>query len=215
MACSEDDPGAGGAGGAGGEETGGGGAGGEETGGGGAGGEETGGGGAGGEASCDDVLDDEALEEPVAIVVTNERSTPVYLTPGGCSPVGWSVDGKSMFEAAIPTCEGLHAGEPGGPACAPSFEELAAGASVTVEWHGRIAETVPVVDSCVAPSISAEHETCGRLALAGDGAHELELTVYLELDEESEIGTSPLPTITVPFTLPTESIAVTIPAEDP
>ncbi|AGP38354.1 hypothetical protein [Sorangium cellulosum] len=100
VACSEGDPGAGGAGGAGGEET--------------------GGGGAGGEASCDDVLDDEALEEPMSIVVTNERSTPVYLTPGGCAPVGWSVDGKSMFEAAIPTCEGLHEGEPGGPACGPS-----------------------------------------------------------------------------------------------
>ncbi|KYF56564.1 hypothetical protein BE04_35705, partial [Sorangium cellulosum] len=146
---------------------------------------------------------------------TNERSTPVYLTPGGCAPVGWSVDGKSMFEAAIPTCEGLHEGEPGGPACGPSFQELAAGASVTVEWHGRLAESVPVVDSCVAPSISAEHETCGRLALAGDGAHELELTVYLELDEETEIGTSPLPAIAVPFTLPTESITVTISEEDP
>ncbi|AUX34274.1 uncharacterized protein SOCE836_064450 [Sorangium cellulosum] len=212
VACSGGD---GGSGGAGGEETGGGGAGGEETGGGGAGGEETGGGGgAGGEESCDAMRDDEALDEPISIVVTNERSTPVYYSVSEFGSIDWWIDGTNLFGSKLPTCEGLLMGEPGGPLVGPVFEEIAPGASVTIDWHGRLAESASVVAGCLSPSLEEEYETCDRFELVGDGAHELKITVFLERDEETGIASSPLPAITVPFTLPTESIAVTIP-EDP
>ncbi|WP_437949648.1 hypothetical protein WME98_01540 [Sorangium sp. So ce296] len=181
---------------------------------GGSGGDETGGGGAGGEASCDAMRDDEALEEPISIVVTNERSTPVYYSAGPFGSIDWWIDGTNLLGSRIPTCEGLLMGEPGGNLVGVAFDEIAPGASVTIDWHGRLAESAPVVAGCVSPSLEGEHDTCDRFELVGDGDHELKATVFLERDEETRIATSPLPVITVPFTLPTESIAVTIP-EDP
>ncbi|KYF91706.1 hypothetical protein BE20_13990 [Sorangium cellulosum] len=201
VACSGNDADPGGSGASGGS----GGSGGDETG---------GGGGAGGEASCDAMRDDEALEEPISIVVTNERSTPVYYSVGAFGSIDWWIDGTNLLGSRIPTCEGLLMGEPGGPNVGVEFAEIAPGASVTIDWHGRLAESAPVVAGCISPSLEEEHETCDRFELVGDGDHELKATVFLERDEETRIATSPLPVITVPFTLPTESIAVTIP-EDP
>lgn len=167
-----------------------------------------GGGGGGGTPSCDAMKDDAALEEAISLVVTNQRSEPVYLTTGGCAPTGWAVDGKTLFDPAPPTCEGLLVGEPGGETCAPVYEELAAGASVTVAWHGRAVESVPVVEGCPDPPAET-YETCSRHALVGEGSHELRLEVFLQYDQATRSASSPL-LVDVPFDLPAASVAVNI-----
>jgi hypothetical protein len=131
----------------------------------------------------------------------------VYLSWDGCSVIGWAVEGKSLFDPGPPTCEGLLEGEPGVNACAPTFDELAPGASLTVHWDGRAVESIPVVVGC--PNHPNDAATCSRFALVGDGSHELQLEVFLQYDATTEVPSSPH-LVTVPFDLPAASVAVSI-----
>ncbi|XXY44054.1 hypothetical protein WME91_29010 [Sorangium sp. So ce269] len=165
-------------------------------------------GGSGGSEDCGAMRDDEALEEPISIVVTNERSTPVYLNLGE-EYSAFTVDDRLPLAVKSPSCQGLIVGQPLIPSDLPRDSEIAAGASATISWGGRFAERIPVIAGCPRPSLE-DHEMCSRNERVGDGAHELKVQVHDEFEEAAEVGVSPLPLIVVPFTLPAQSIAVTI-----
>lgn len=167
----------------------------------------TGGTGGSGGASCDAMHDDAALSEAIDITLTNDRSEAVYLSYQGCSINGWAVDGQSLFDPAPPTCEGLLVGEPGVDQCAPTFDELAPGASIHVPWKGRTVESIPVVAGC--PDPPDDSASCSRFALTPDGTHELTVEVFEQVDPGSGAPSSPF-TVTTSFDLPATSIAVSI-----
>lgn len=104
-----------------------------------------GGGGGGGGDAC--ALDHEEPTGDLAIIVTNERSTPVYYSGSGCISV-WRVDFADH--------PGASDGELGCRSVPPdcldgTMAELAPGESVTFTWNGLLAENVEVPAGCEDP----------------------------------------------------------------
>ncbi|WP_437622211.1 hypothetical protein [Sorangium sp. So ce1151] len=125
-------------------------------------------GGSGGSADCGAMRDDEALEERISIVVTNERSTHVYLNLGEAYSA-FTVDDRASRAVKSPSCQGLLVGRPWIPVELPVDRELAAGALVTICPRSRkgLPAAVGPRAGVIVAALPAPLAACGKKAPLG------------------------------------------------